>query len=134
MKSSDDDAITIGQLAQRFALPTHVLRYWESIGLLAPTRNAAGQRRYQPADLYRVAVILGAKTAGLSLEQISEVLNADQRHRNQLLSQHRDDLLARIAGLQTSLELIDGVLTCDHTNLPECPHFQEFITARIEIA
>lgn len=37
MKSSE--ALTIGELAQRFGLATHVLRYWESMGLLKPARR-----------------------------------------------------------------------------------------------
>ncbi len=57
MKSSDPD-LTIGELAHRFGLPTHVLRYWESMGLLAPLRDGGGQRRYSRADLARVAMIL----------------------------------------------------------------------------
>jgi MerR family transcriptional regulator, copper efflux regulator len=73
MKSSRDDAeMTIGEIAQRFGLPTHVLRHWESVGLLAPTRAVAGRRRYDRDHLYRVAVILRAKEAGFGLDAFAK--------------------------------------------------------------
>ncbi|GAA0901130.1 MerR family transcriptional regulator [Virgisporangium aurantiacum] len=56
MKSSG--TVTIGELAHRFGLATHVLRHWETMGLLTPDRDGAGQRRYGRADLTRVALIL----------------------------------------------------------------------------
>ena len=37
MKSTNA-ALTIGEVAGRFGLPAHVLRHWESVGLLAPVR------------------------------------------------------------------------------------------------
>src|SRR5262249_30579296 len=56
MKSSGE--LTIGELANRFGLATHVLRHWESMGLLVPGRDRGGQRRYGDGDLARVALIL----------------------------------------------------------------------------
>src|SRR5258708_2266239 len=67
MKSSP---MTIGQVAGRFGLPTHVLRHWESMGLLRPTRVAGDRRRYTRDDLARVASIVVVKRAGRSLVDI----------------------------------------------------------------
>ncbi|MEU1481969.1 MerR family DNA-binding transcriptional regulator [Streptomyces sp. NPDC005760] len=42
MKSSGDNgvsAMSIGALAARFGLATHVLRHWESMGLLHPVHD-----------------------------------------------------------------------------------------------
>ncbi len=33
---------TIGELAARFGLATHVLRHWEDVGLLTPSATPAG--------------------------------------------------------------------------------------------
>ncbi|MEU7915795.1 MerR family transcriptional regulator [Microbispora bryophytorum] len=55
MKSSA--TIGIGEAAARFGLATHVLRHWESVGLLTPARVAGDRRRYGPGDLFRVAVL-----------------------------------------------------------------------------
>ena len=68
---------TVGELAARFDLPTNVLRHWESIGLLAPERDASGYRRYGRDDLVRVAVIVRNKSAGMSLEQIRVLIDGE---------------------------------------------------------
>jgi MerR family transcriptional regulator, copper efflux regulator len=131
MKSSNAD-LSIGEVAERFGLATHVLRHWESMGLLAPARVTASRRRYGPDDLYRVAVILQAKEAGFSLEDIRELFAArDPAARTGILRHHRAELAARIAAAQASLELIDCALDCDHEDIVTCPHFQAMVAARI---
>ncbi|AIG80465.1 Putative MerR family transcriptional regulator [Amycolatopsis japonica] len=131
MKSSTAD-LSIGEVAQRFGLATHVLRHWESMGLLSPARATASRRRYGSDDIYRVAVILRAKEAGFGLEDIRELFDArDPATRTGLLRRHRTELAARIAAAQASLELIDCALDCDHEDIVSCPHFQAAVTARI---
>jgi DNA-binding transcriptional MerR regulator len=131
MKSSDAD-MSIGEIAQRFGLATHVLRHWESMGLLTPVRVSASRRRYGSADLYRVAVILRAKAAGFGLEDIREMFAAqDPAARTAVLRRHRAELAARIAAAQASLELIDCALGCDHEDIATCSHFQAAINARV---
>jgi DNA-binding transcriptional MerR regulator len=113
-------------------LTTHVLRHWESMGLLNPSRVSASRRRYGSADLYRVAVILRAKEAGFSLDDIREMFAAqDPAGREAVLRRRRAELAARIAAAQASLELIDCALECDHEDIAECPHFQATVAARI---
>ncbi|MEV7908555.1 MerR family transcriptional regulator [Streptomyces anulatus] len=124
--------MSIGQIAAHFGLATHVLRHWESVGLLTPGRVEGDRRRYGPDDLFRVAVILRAKEAGFGLEDIHEMItarNPGTRHR--VLRRHRADLVRRIAQAQTSLELIDGALTCDHGDFTACPHFQETMKEQV---
>ncbi|MEU5260114.1 MerR family transcriptional regulator [Amycolatopsis sp. NPDC021455] len=124
--------MSIGEIAQRFGLATHVLRHWESVGLLTPSRVNASRRRYGSADLYRVAVILRAKEAGFSLDDIRELLTAqDPAGRTTVLRRRRAELAARIAAAQASLDLFDCALECDHEDIAECPHFQATVAARI---
>ncbi|RZU76356.1 DNA-binding transcriptional MerR regulator [Micromonospora kangleipakensis] len=124
--------MTIGEIASRFGLATHVLRHWESAGLLAPARVVAGRRRYRSADLYRVATILRAKETGLSLEQIRELMtSAVPARRREILLRHREDLVARIDALRDSLAFIDGGLECEHEDFTACPHYQAMVRARI---
>ncbi|MEU4344022.1 MerR family transcriptional regulator [Nocardia sp. NPDC023852] len=129
MKSSE--MVTIGELAQRFGLGTHVLRYWESVGLLEPARRTGGQRLYGRADLERVALILMGKEAGLTLGQLATVLStADPMDHRDLLCHHVEELERRIARAQAAKELIEHVLACPHS-LAECEHAREHIAARI---
>ncbi|MBI3048222.1 MAG: heavy metal-responsive transcriptional regulator [Acidobacteria bacterium] len=58
-----------------FGLNPRTIRYYERIGLLAAsTRTAAGYRVYGPADRDRLRFILKAKTVGLSLSEIRDIL------------------------------------------------------------
>jgi DNA-binding transcriptional MerR regulator len=124
--------MSIGEIAARFALATHVLRHWESMGLLAPARVVAGRRRYGPDDLVRVAVILCAKDAGFTLDDIHEMISArDPATRRDILRRRREDLAARIARVRASLELIDCALDCEHEDFTGCAHFQAMVADRI---
>src|SRR5882724_2492697 len=100
MKSSGDDAtLSVGEVAEQVGLATHVLRHWESMGLFSPAR-AGDRRRYRRGDLYKVAVILRAKEAGLSLEAIRQMVTThDPAARTTILRSHQEDLTRRIAVL-----------------------------------
>ncbi|HET7305014.1 MAG TPA: MerR family transcriptional regulator [Segeticoccus sp.] len=135
MKSTGQAAVfTIGEVAERFDLATHVLRHWESQGLLRPGRSPGGGRRYGPSDLYRVAVILRAKEAGFSLARVRRILRSTPEQRTGLMRRQRDELRARIAAMRASLDLIEGALRCDHEDLAECPKFQSLVAERAGIA
>jgi DNA-binding transcriptional MerR regulator len=129
MKSSGE--LTIGELAHRFGLATHVLRHWESMGLLVPGRDRGGQRRYSEGDLTRVALILMGKEAGFGLRQLRVLLaaNSPMDHPD-LLRRHVAVLEDRIVKATAAKELIEHALSCP---LPfdECPHAREQIAARI---
>ncbi|WP_199430346.1 helix-turn-helix domain-containing protein [Qaidamihabitans albus] len=129
MKSSEPErTLGIGQVAERFGLATHVLRHWESMGLLSPVRAEAGRRRYGRAEVYRVAVVLRAKQAGFALDDIRRMFaDADPRARQAVLRRHRADLARRIAQAQESLELVDRALECEHDDIVTCPRFQAVI-------
>ncbi|MCG5219855.1 MerR family transcriptional regulator [Streptosporangium sp. KLBMP 9127] len=126
-----DEDMTIGELADRFGLATHVLRYWESVGLLTPGRHEGGHRRYGSADLRRVAMILMGKEAGLGLRELREVLSsADPMDHSELLREHLVALEHRIAQAQAAKALIEHALDCP-LSFDECPHAHERILSRI---
>ncbi|WP_328690344.1 MerR family transcriptional regulator [Streptomyces phaeochromogenes] len=133
MKSSgENETFSIGALAERFGLAAHVLRHWETMGLLTPVRDAAGRRRYRAADLTRVAVVLRAKETGLSLDTIhSLAATADPGVRRDILRQEAETLRSRIAAAQASLELIECALDCDHEDFTQCAHFRQMVAERI---
>jgi DNA-binding transcriptional MerR regulator len=124
--------MSIGDIAARFGLATHVLRHWEAMGLLTPARIGGDRRRYGTDDLYRVAAILRAKEAGFSLDDVREMIGtSDPAERRAILVRQRAELARRIAEAQASLELIDCALDCEHENLPGCPHFRAKLAERI---
>ncbi len=123
--------MSIGEVAGQFGLPTHVLRHWETMGLLSPARETGGRRRYGGSDLYRVAGILLAKEAGLALTDIRGILTADLQTRRKITRRHRDELVRRIAQMRAALDLIEGGLVCDYEDIAECPHYQSLVADRM---
>lgn len=119
MKSS------IGEMAARFGLETHVLRHWEDVGLLAPTRDGAGRRQYDDGDLVRIAVILRSKAAGMSLDQIAVLLDAEAGDRHAVLAAHIEDLDRRMAAMQRSRAMTEHALSCRAHDIATCPRFKE---------
>ncbi len=118
------DMKSIGEVAATFDLPTHVLRHWESEGLLSPTRQS-GARRYDETDENQVAAILVAKKAGFALQEIRAILTTQNaKSRKTLLAKHHKELKEHIKKAEAALTLIEGGLTCEHDNLKNCPNFQ----------
>ncbi|WP_208030032.1 MerR family transcriptional regulator [Streptomyces cyanogenus] len=128
----EDGTLSIGALAERFGLATHVLRHWEAMGLLAPSRDSAGRRRYDSTDLTRVAVILRAKEAGLSLDTIRTLsATVDPAQRRDILREEAEALRTRIAAAQASLEVVECALDCNHESFTQCAHFRQLVAQRI---
>ena len=124
---------SIGELAARFGLATHVLRHWEDVGLLSPARRVAGRRAYGTAHVSRVAEILLGKEAGFSLEQLRELFGAHDRERRQeLLRSQLTQVRERIARLTLAQTLLEHGLRCRHPDYQACPRFQEMIFARLD--
>ena len=84
--SAPESVATIGDVAVRFGLPQHVLRHWESVGLLTPARDSSGHRRYGPAEPARIAMILMGKEAGSGLGELQVLLSGPDpmRHADRL--------------------------------------------------
>ena len=119
MKSS----LSIGDAAARFSLPTHVLRHWEDVGLLRPDRDGAGRRVYGEKDVYRVAVVVRSKAAGMSLEQVAVLLDADAPDRHRVLEAHLAELDRRTAEMALHREMTEHALRCKAHDIATCPRF-----------
>lgn len=119
---------SIGDTAARFGLETHVLRHWESVGLLQPERDGADRRLYGDDDLVRIAVILRSKAAGMTLDQIA-VLVADDHgpKRHAVLEEHIADLDRRMEDMQRSREMAVHAFECKAHDITTCPHFRTMV-------
>ena len=125
MKSSAaSEPLTIGEAAASFGLAAHVLRHWESVGLLSPARVSGDRRRYGRDDMYRIAVILRAKEAGLGLEEIGEMITAGPQRRKEVLRRRRAELIAGIEKRRAALEMVERGLECGHEDFMACPTFR----------
>jgi DNA-binding transcriptional MerR regulator len=52
MEKAPEAFLTIGEMADRLGVKTHILRYWEEqFPMLQPLKRAGGRRLYRPADV-----------------------------------------------------------------------------------
>ena len=134
LQSATDTAeadLTIGQLAAKFGLATHVLRHWEAVGLIEPAERVNGRRRYRPWHVSRVATILVTKEAGLSLDQIKAMFDApDGPARKELLRRHREQLDRRLAGIEQSRRIVQHGIDCPAEDFTRCPNFVRIVEER----
>lgn len=77
--SGADASLRIGEVAQQVGVTTRTLRYWEEIGLVAPSGHLhGGCRLYSPVEVERVARIRDLQSLlGFSLAEIRVVLDTD---------------------------------------------------------
>jgi DNA-binding transcriptional MerR regulator len=98
----------IRELAQQTGVPAKTIRYYESIGLLPrPNRAKNNYRQYRPLDVERVRFIASARSLGLSLDDIAEILAARDngiapcQRVLDTIAQRLDEIDRRIADLLT---------------------------------
>ncbi|UZD92302.1 redox-sensitive transcriptional activator SoxR [Cognatishimia activa] len=119
--------LSIGQISDRTGLAPSAIRYYEDESLVAPFRNAGGQRRYERADIRRLSFIMIAQQLGFSIKQIKAALASLPDNRTptkadwtRLSKQFRDDLEARIAQMEALRDKLDGCIGCGCLSLKAC--------------
>lgn len=107
-------AITIKEVSEKYRITQDTLRYYERAGMIPPvTRTAGGIRDYQDEDLAWVELALCMRSAGLSVEAISEYVRLARlgdgtiKDRLALLQCQREGLLARQSQIVQALERLD---------------------------
>lgn len=97
----------IKELSQRTKLPAKTIRYYEEIGLLPPPdRLPNGYRDYEETAVSRVKLVAGARSLGLSLDDVGEILALRDRREApcrvllQMLDEKAAEIHQRIADLQ----------------------------------
>jgi MerR family transcriptional regulator, redox-sensitive transcriptional activator SoxR len=125
----EDADLRIGDVARAAGVRKSLLRYYEEIGLIAPVRRVSGQRRYDRSVLRRLAVIDVAQRAGLSLEEIRELLEIGSdpfSPRLRALAERRlpevERLIARATQMRAWLEI---ATRCECVTVDECRLFED---------
>lgn len=119
--------LPIGALARRTGLAVSAIRYYEEQGLLAPWRNAGGQRRFARADIRRLSFVRIAQQFGFTLPEIRALLDDLPGGRtptpqdwSRIAERFRARLDQRIETLQNLRDNLDGCIGCGCLSLPKC--------------
>lgn len=119
--------LSIGQISERTGLAPSAIRFYEEENLVAPFRNAGGQRRFDRADIRRLSFVMIAQQLGFSIKQIKDALASLPDNRTptkadweRLSRQFRDDLDARIAQMEALRSKLDGCIGCGCLSLKAC--------------
>ena len=99
-----NNGMKIGELANTTGLTTKTIRYYELNRLLEEPRRAdSGYRLYDPEDVERLEFIKKAKTLGLSLVEIRDILL--------LYEQRQSHCVHVLALLDRKLEQVNSMIS-----------------------
>jgi MerR family redox-sensitive transcriptional activator SoxR len=118
--------LTIGDLARQAGVRASALRYYESVGLLAPPTRVNGRRVYDASAMDVVKLIQLAKAAGFSMAEIRRLLNGFDRTTpasarwQAMASRKLEDVNALIERAEHMRDLLKKLLTCKCVQLAEC--------------
>jgi MerR family transcriptional regulator, redox-sensitive transcriptional activator SoxR len=125
-------SMRIGEVAQQAGVRVSLIRYYEDIGLLPEPERVSGQRRYDESVLRRLAVIDVAQRAGLSLDEIRELVehgNDPLSDRLREVAERRlpeiDALIDRAQRVRVWLEQATG---CGCSRIDDCALFDDATT------
>jgi MerR family redox-sensitive transcriptional activator SoxR len=118
--------LSIGELSRRTARAPSAIRYYEEIGLLPKPERVSGRRRYPEDSVRTLTVIDTAQHAGLSLDEIKLLLEAEPGDRKAVEALRRvaeeklpqvDAMIARATMVRRWL---DAASRCECPSLDEC--------------
>jgi MerR family Zn(II)-responsive transcriptional regulator of zntA len=134
-QSPADALLTTGEMARRSSNTLRTVRFYEEEGILRPVRRTdGGHRLFDGAELERLMLVTDMRSAGLSLDEIKEILEVKRgaacgseaaKRATAILGQRIDALrekLAVLARLREDLthttDLMTTCIDCHDTTFP----------------
>jgi DNA-binding transcriptional MerR regulator len=119
--------MTIAEVAKKYGLTPDTLRYYERVGLLPKVvRTASGIRDYSDEDCRWVDYIKFMRLAGVSVETLVEYVTLFHQGkgtitaRKKLLLEQREQIAAKIEGLNSVLKRLDWKLDGYEERMLKC--------------
>lgn len=113
---TNEEFISIGNLAKEIGITTRTLRYYEEMGIMSPPRRLEGAvRMYASSDVRKLKFILRLKELGLTIKEMQELdaVYAEAKETNriiprliEMLDNHInsiDDKMAKLALLRNEI-------------------------------
>lgn len=121
--------MNIGEAALASGVSAKMIRYYESVGLIAPaSRSDAGYRRYDESDVRILRFIRHSRDLGFSVDRIRTLLalwsdrgrkSADVKALAQQYIEELDRDIRKMAAIRDELRHLADC--CGGNNRPDCP-------------
>lgn len=123
----------VSEAAARSGVSAKMIRYYESIGLIAPSaRRANAYRDLDERDVHDLRFIRRARALGFSVEEIGKLLALwrdrarPSREVKRIAGQHVADLEARIAEMEAMVATLKHLSAhCHGDDRPDCPILED---------
>lgn len=108
----DDSFFSIGEFAKKANITIRTLRYYDKIDLLKPSKyNSTGKRFYNKSDFGRLQKILTLKFIGLSLKEISKIMDYDtEQDIKKSLGIQREIMKEKVYHIESIIKSIDEAI------------------------
>ena len=103
---------TTGEIAKLCGVSVRTVQYYDTRGILTPSELTEGGRRlYSEDDLKRMKIICFLRDAGISINNIGELLSEDDPSSviSVLLEQQEQLLREEVQERQAKLDMLDGI-------------------------
>lgn len=114
MNNNKSIIFTTGEFAKKANVTLRTLRYYDKINLLKPCGyTKAGHRLYSNSDFGKLQKILTLKFIGLSLKDISKIMNYDMGDKDlrKSLEIQRDIMKEKVNHIKTVIKSIDEAIS-----------------------
>lgn len=107
--------------SNKTGLSTHMIRYYEKIGLINPIRLANGYRNYSESDIFSIILVKQYNNLGIELKTIKQIfknndLSIGLNDLNQYISSLQDEALWINNRIENAKELSEIILDLKNNN------------------
>jgi Cu(I)-responsive transcriptional regulator len=124
--------MNVGEAARCTGLAVKTLHYYESIGLVTPSRRENGYRDYDAATVRKLAFVQRARGLGFSVEECRSLLSLyDDRDRaskdvKAIAEAKLADIERKLAELRTLHDALSHLVrACHGDERPDCPILED---------
>ncbi len=115
------ELLAIGMLADATGVSVSTLRYYDEIGLVAPSERVGGKRRFLPEAVGRVNFIRRAQGVGFSLEEVADILDDSDGAWGRMVVDKLTELGSQRKELDVMITMLEDVQPCGCRVVAECP-------------
>lgn len=127
-RTKSEPTLSIGTVATRAGLRVSAIRYYESVGLIAPARRVSGRRVYDDSVFSSIALVQLAQAVGFTLAEVRTLVSGFDRAtpasaRWQAMTRRKlADIAVRIEQAERMKHMLERLSQCRCQTLDQCVH------------